>query len=450
MKDNTVFLNLRRIALLLLAAALFLAWTFLLNDFEKVPLVNTGGRSFEKATVEEILTDNLQENGARIGDQRVMLRMRSGPLKGHCVEAVSPNSLLFGAACEPGMRVIAISSLAGGLDVTTVYSADRSGAVYLFIGLFLLSLYLVGGKNGLKSAAGLLFTLFCIVYLLFPMIYRGVSPFLAALIICAVTTAATLGLVAGCSVKSLCAALGTLFGVLVSGISAALFGYFAGISGLNVSTVESLLFVGQATEIRVGELLFAGILISALGAVMDVAMSVASTLNELHLKNPAMSRSELFASGMNVGKDMTMILAFAGGSLGTLMLNYAYDLPYAQIVNSYQIGIEIMQGISGSIGIILTVPLVSLISSLMLGARRNSTASETCILPVICKPSKGRSMNAPAFFNQNNCKSSFGKSMTNCAPARSSSTRSRKPQLHPTGKAPEFFAVATSTSESPT
>ena len=384
MKDNTVFLNLRRIALLLLAAALFLAWTVWLNDFEKVPLVNTGGRSFEKATVEEILTDNLQENGARIGDQRVMLRMRSGPLKGHCVEAVSPNSLLFGAACEPGMRVIAISSLAGGLDVTTVYSADRSGAVYLFIGLFLLSLYLVGGKNGLKSAAGLLFTLFCIVYLLFPMIYRGVSPFLAALIICAVTTAATLGLVAGCSVKSLCAALGTLFGVLVSGISAALFGYFAGISGLNVSTVESLLFVGQVTEIRVGELLFAGILISALGAVMDVAMSVASTLNELHLKNPAMSRSELFASGMNVGKDMmgtmsnTLILAFAGGSLGTLMLNYAYDLPYAQIVNSYQIGIEIMQGVSGSIGIILTVPLVSLISSLMLGARRNSTASEAC------------------------------------------------------------------------
>lgn len=384
MKDNTVFLNLRRIALLLLAAALFLAWTVWLNDFEKVPLVNTGGRSFEKATVEEILTDNLQENGARIGDQRVMLRMRSGPLKGHCVEAVSPNSLLFGAACEPGMRVIAISSLAGGLDVTTVYSADRSGAVYLFIGLFLLSLYLVGGKNGLKSAAGLLFTLFCIVYLLFPMIYRGVSPFLAALIICAVTTAATLGLVAGCSVKSLCAALGTLFGVLVSGISAALFGYFAGISGLNVSTVESLLFVGQATEIRVGELLFAGILISALGAVMDVAMSVASTLNELHLKNPAMNRSELFASGMNVGKDMmgtmsnTLILAFAGGSLGTLMLNYAYDLPYAQIVNSYQIGIEIMQGVSGSIGIILTVPLVSLISSLMLGAQRNSTASEAC------------------------------------------------------------------------
>ncbi|GKH50854.1 hypothetical protein CE91St46_19650 [Eubacteriales bacterium] len=131
-------------------------------------------------------------------------------------------------------------------------------------------------------------------------------------------------MVAGCSVKSLCAALGTLFGILVSGISAALFGYFAGISGLNVSTVESLLFVGQVTEIRVGELLFAGILISALGAVMDVAMSVASTLNELHLKNPAMSRSELFTSGMNVGKDMmgtmsnTLILAFAGGSLGTL------------------------------------------------------------------------------------------------------------------------------------
>ena len=83
--------------------------------------------------------------------------------------------------------------------------------------------------------------------------------------------------------------------------------------------IESLIYIGEMTDIKVGELMFAGILISALGAVMDVAMSVASTINEIHDKNPKLDTKELFKSGINVGKDMmgtmsnTLILAFAGG-----------------------------------------------------------------------------------------------------------------------------------------
>ena len=102
---------------------------------------------------------------------------------------------------------------------------------------------------------------------------------------------------------------------------------------------------------------------------MDVAMSVSSTIHEIHEKNPSLGRKELFKSGMNVGKDMmgtmsnTLILAFTGGSLSTLVVNYAYDISYRQLVNGYYMGIEIMQGIAGSIGIILTVPFVSMVAS---------------------------------------------------------------------------------------
>ena len=162
----------------------------------------------------------------------------------------------------------------------------------------------------------------------------------------------------------------------ISGITAWGFGKIAHISGYNVSNIDSLISVSNMTNIQVGDLLFAGILISSLGAVMDVGLSIASTIQEIHEANPALSVRELFRRGMNVGKDMmgtmsnTLILAFAGGSLSELILNYAYDLPYLQLINSYNIGIEIMQGISGSIGIILTVPLVSIFASILTKQRK--------------------------------------------------------------------------------
>ena len=89
--------------------------------------------------------------------------------------------------------------------------------------------------------------------------------------------------------------------------------------------------------IQVGGLLFSGLLISSLGAVMDVAMSVSSALQEVCVQNPSLTRSQIFRAGMHIGRDMmgtdsnTLILAFAGSSVSTLLLNYAYDLPYQQV-----------------------------------------------------------------------------------------------------------------------
>ena len=106
-------------------------------------------------------------------------------------------------------------------------------------------------------------------------------------------------------------------------------------------------------------------LISALGAVMDVAMSIASTINEIHFRNPLLSARELFFSGIRVGKDMmgtmsnTLILAFTGTSINTLVFLYVYNYSTTQIINMYSIGIELIQGIASTMGVILTIPLVS-------------------------------------------------------------------------------------------
>ena len=141
------------------------------------------------------------------------------------------------------------------------------------------------------------------------------------------------------------------------------------------SDIEELIYLEEKTAIKINELLFAGILIASLGAVMDVGMSIASTLQEIYSRRPDLGMWDLFKSGMNVGKDMmgtmsnTLILAFAGGSLNTLVFIFAYNYSYHQIINMYSIGIELMQGISASMGVILTVPFTSLAGAFFISGK---------------------------------------------------------------------------------
>ena len=95
------------------------------------------------------------------------------------------------------------------------------------------------------------------------------------------------------------------------------------------------------TKIRIGELLFSGILIASLGAVMDVAMSISSTIAEINEKNSQLTAPQLFISGLKVGRDMmgtmsnTLILAFVGGSLSVLVVDYAYNLPFVAAIAAF-------------------------------------------------------------------------------------------------------------------
>ena len=354
--------------LALLALILFLSqWC----QVEKVEMVSDSSQQFDKAVVTEVITDNLQEDGSRVGNQEVKVKFLTGKNKGKEVEAVSTNGSLYGATCYKGLKVVTLTNQSGDVTITSVYSLNREPYVIGFVLLFFVLICMVGGKNGIKAVLGLVVTFALVLFFLFPAIYRGMSPINAAIITVIFTTIITIGILTGYSKKTLASILGTVVGVIISGVTAWAFGKIAGISGYNVSNIDTLISVANCTNIKVGDLLFAGILISSLGAVMDVGLSIASTIAELHSVKPELTWTQLFQSGMNVGKDMmgtmanTLILAFAGGSLSELLLDYAYDLPYVQLINSYTIGIEVMQGVAGSIGIILTVPLVSIFSSLL-------------------------------------------------------------------------------------
>ncbi len=355
----------------LVLLALFLLLVVRLNQVDKVALVSREGQTFEKGVVTEILQDNVQPDGSRVGEQVVRVLMKTGELKGREIETTSSSGFLFGAPCTVGMKVVVMQSLAGDTVVSSVYAQDREFQILAFAALYLLALCLIGGWQGAKGALGLVFTFGCILWVYLPLVYRGWSPFWSAVLVCAVTAVVTLWLVGGPTRKTLVAAAGTVAGVVMAGVAASLFSLATGITGWNVSDIESLMTLWSTADIQVGGLLFSGLLISSLGATMDVAMSIASSMAEVQAQTPDISRRALFQAGMRVGRDMmgtdsnTLILAFAGGSVSMLVLDYAYDLPWLQIINSNNIGIAVMQGLAGSFGVVLSVPVTVALAMLL-------------------------------------------------------------------------------------
>lgn len=360
-----------RYLIYVLFVCVFAVFVIKLNQVEKTELVVRTGQTFEKAKVVKILQDNLEENGTRVGEQKVRVRMLTGVRKGEELDITSSSGYLFGAACKPGMKVIVMQSVAGDSTVASVYTQDREGVIYIFALIYLLVLCLIGGKQGIKGCLGLVFTFFCVLFVYLPLVYLKYSPFWTAVFVCFITTLVTMYLIGGPTRKTCAATLGTLVGVILAGVSAWCFSKASGISGYNVSDIETLMTLWNTNRIQVGGLLFSGLLISCLGAVMDVAMSISSAIDEIYRQNLSLSRKELFRAGLRVGRDMmgtdsnTLILAFAGSSVSTLLLDYSYNLPYQQIINSNNIGIAIMQGLAGSFGIVLSVPFTVLICTIL-------------------------------------------------------------------------------------
>ena len=157
------------------------------------------------------------------------------------------------------------------------------------------------------------------------MIFSGFSPIISTIFIVILTTGYSLFMLNGASIKTWVAVIATSLGVIISGLSFLVLSQLIHISGFNTDQAEALIIISQQTGLKINEVLFSGILISGLGAVMDVGMSIASSLYEVKALNPQITKSQLFKSGINIGKDMigtmcnTLILAFTGSSMTILL-----------------------------------------------------------------------------------------------------------------------------------
>lgn len=362
----------------LVVAVISLAIVLFNNSVKKQPLLADDNTEYAKAVVVDLANENLQaEADSDVGDsQKVTLLIKSGTYKGKTVSAYSLNGYLYGANCKKGTKVIANISAYGDNIAASVYNYDREFQIGVLIFAFLGIMWLVGGRKGFNSIIALIFTGIVVVMMYVPMMYMGCSPFLSAIAAVILITIVTFVLIADFQMKSIAAMLGTLCGVVVAGLIAMAFGKTAHVNGYNVDEIETLIYVGQNSNLDVGGMLFSGILIASLGAVMDVAMSVSSSLNEIQLNSPCIKAKEMFRSGINIGRDMigtmsnTLILAYVGGSLNLIMIIYAYSYQMHQIMNMYSVAVEIMRGVAGTMGIILTVPFTSLITTLLLCRRK--------------------------------------------------------------------------------
>ena len=332
------------------------------------------GMEFETAKVLKVLEDKTvideQTEGIRRGSMLLQLEILTGRYKGDVVETTNYFSSLYNVYVTEGDKVIVrVDNLDSGYSVS-IYNHNRTNILLGFVLLFFLSLIIIGGKQGLRSVLGLIFTLVCVFFLLIPLVLKGFPAIPTTVVILTMTTIVCFLLLGGLKPKIVSAILGTVFGVVFAAVLAIIVGMLTSISGFQMEEAESLLLIATSSSLEIKGLFICGVLIAALGAVMDVAMSIASAIEELHINNPTMTVKELFVSGMNIGRDAmgtmsnTLILAFAGSGLNMIITIYSYGVPFKQLINTDFVAIELIRGIAGSMGIIFTVPAVSIIASM--------------------------------------------------------------------------------------
>lgn len=330
--------------------------------------------NYEVAKVTQVISEDLQDSdvqkGLMTGAQTLQVKILTGEHRGESVQASNALSTYNSVVMKTGKFVIVIfDELDSGQYQVRVFNYLRAPFIILMAVLFLGALILVGRKKGLMSGLGLIYTFACVLLVFLPLILRGYSPVFAAILLVFMVTSTSMILLNGVTKKSLCAILGTVIGVVLSGVILFVFGKIMHVSGYSTEDAESLLLIGQTTGLKVRDLLFAGILIASLGAIMDIAISIVSAIHEFQEKLPNMKVKELIRSAMNVGKDMigtmsnTLILAFTGTSLSLIILLYSYSVQFNQLMNMNTISIDIIQALAGSLGMILTVPITAFITA---------------------------------------------------------------------------------------
>ncbi len=360
------------LGIVFILAVLLFDWDSI-NSYEKY---NSEALNYVKARVVNITSERLEQDSADsslyLGEQELQVEILEGELDGQTVSIHNYLSQVHNIRVSNNQRVIVCVDMPeGSTPYYTVFNYDRTVPLCSLIGVFALAVIFVGRRKGVRALLGVAFSLLAVVLFMAQAIFHGFHPVAVALLTVLMSIGVTLLLLNGFSRRTAVGALATLAGVCAAGIIFAISAWTLHLSGYNSDTAEDLLLVRSATGLSIRPLLLAGVLISSLGAVMDVAVSLAASLEELVRVNPALCRRELFQSGMNIGKDMigtmsnTLILAFAGSALNTMISLLAYGYQFHQLFSSDYLSVELTQGLCSTIGVVLTVPIATAISAIL-------------------------------------------------------------------------------------
>lgn len=343
------------------------------------------GADFLPATVQTITSREVSElPGLAEGQtvQQVTLRFIAKQKDGTTVAAqqvIDGYSTVHLEEVRVGNRVLLYPNPDAATTAAAPYVLDdyqRAGGTLAVCAVFCVLLLVFGRIKGLHTLVSLLLTIGAVFLVFLPLVLGGYNIYLSAIAVCVYVIVSTLLLVNGANAKTLVAIAGCSAGVLFAGLLTVLLTATLRLTGMASQEAIYLADLGTRNPVDLKAIVFAGILIGAVGAVMDVAMSLASALWELRETAAAPSFGMLLKSGMNIGRDMmstmanTLVLAYIGSSLSTVLLLVAYASSLNGLFNREMIITEVLQAVIGSMAILLAIPLTSLIASAVYTRRR--------------------------------------------------------------------------------
>ena len=289
----------------------------------------------------------------------------------------SKTNPILGSSLTPGDKVIVFANIDSQNQIVEAFIANpnRSGTVKAMVLAFMAVLIILGGRKGLGALFTIMLTGVLLWFWLIPSILNGASPTWCGALVCAVVALVGTPMISGFNRTSMAAILGSIAGVILAGVLASLAGGSADIIGVDYEHANLLLSMLATANLNLQGIFLAGVLIGALGAVMDTSISIASAIREFAEIHGSPTRYNLWRAGMNVGKDVmgmmssTLILAYTGGALALLLLLVANNIPALNIMNWDMIVSEIIRSLAGSIGLCLSIPVTALAASYLVGKK---------------------------------------------------------------------------------
>lgn len=298
-----------------------------------------------------------------------------GYKKGETALAVQRVDKMYAIEIRPvveGNTILVYSNPDPEIDVKYMFAEfHRVTVLWVLIAVFGILLLVFGRSKGLNALIALVFTIGSIFLVFLPAVLAKGNIYLWAVITCTYIILMTLLIVSGWTRKSLAAIIGCLSGTAISGILVVFCDMFLHMNGLVNEDALYLMMLDPENSIDIKAIIFAAIIIGAVGAVMDVAMDISSALSELKIQVPDIGRSQLIKSGFTIGRDImgtmanTLILAYIGSSLSTTLLLVAYNSSPLLLFNTEMIVVELLQAVAGSFGILLTIPLTSVVCAVL-------------------------------------------------------------------------------------
>jgi uncharacterized membrane protein len=307
----------------------------------------------------------------------VLVVLTSGARKGTSVTVdVDPTIERSGIAPGDELRLARYPTEAGSPPAYTFVDFVRSAPLVWLALAFAILVIAVARFRGLAALVGLALSFAVLIKFTLPALLSGEDPLAVALVSSAAIMFVVLYLAHGVSIRTTTALIGTLFGL---GASAALGTWAVGAAHLTgVGSEDDLILTAVAGQVRLSGLLLAGIVVASLGILNDVTVTQASAVWELRALDPTASPRRLFAGAMRIGRDhiastvYTIVFAYAGAALPVLMLINLSNRPVTQILTGEALGEEIVRTLVGSIGLVLSVPLTTVVGVVLVRFARGS------------------------------------------------------------------------------